>query len=187
MGRSIGIVLLLCIAVFSPTQSGAVSLELLGTVGIPSDVPGEERHNSVGRIATVIFGQAGTVSLGAGLGFDEFDNTHDSGSTSFNTLFFDIRVPVVHTKRFGLFGVIAPEYAVRRISFSKQVQASNSLIPSSESDGNLGLALGTGITFTLAGDWLSFVSTQKVHFIPTEVDGSAFFVVSFGIALSLSN
>jgi len=159
-------------------------LELLGTVGFPVEVPGDERHNSVGGVVAVIFGQAGSVFLGGGIGYDEFDNKHDDGGVSFNTLFLDIRVPFVRTGRFGLFGVIAPEYAVRKTSFSKQAQDSNPLIPSSESDGNLGLALGTGISFELAGDWLSFVSTQKVHFISTEVDGTVLFVVSFGIALS---
>jgi hypothetical protein len=161
-----------------------VSLELSGAVGFPTEVPNGAHHKSLGRVATVIFGPAGPFELGLSLGFNEFDNKNDAGSVAFTTLSFDLRVPFVRAKRFGFFGVIAPELAFRTFSFSKEAQASNSLIPRSQTDGNLGLALGTGISFGLAGEWLSLVSTQKVHFVSSEVDGNVLFVVSFGIALS---
>jgi hypothetical protein len=175
---------MLCIAAVSSTESRAISLELLGTIGFPVEVPGEDRENSFGGVGAVIFGQPGRVVMGGGVGYDKFDNKDDEGSVAFSTLFLDIRVPIVYRGRFGLFGVVAPEYAIRKTTYSKQTQASNPLIPSSESDGNFGLAIGTGFSFTLAGDWLRLVSTQKVHFISTEVDGTAFFAISLGLSLS---
>jgi len=184
MWRIAGILVLSCLGVLSPTNGSAVSLELSGAVGFPAEVPNGAHNNSLGRVATVIFGPAGPFELGVGIGNNEFDNKDDDGSVAFTTLSFDIRIPFVRAKNFGFFGVIAPELAVRKFSFSEGAQTANSLIPPSQSDGNLGLALGTGISFGLVGEWLSVVSTQKVHFVSAEVDGNVLFVVSFGIALS---
>ena len=176
--------MLVCLTLFYPNQSKAVSVELSGAVGSPIQVSGEQRHYSVGGIATVIFSQAGPFYLGGGIGYDKFDNKHDDGGVSFKTLFFEIRLPFVRTGRFRFFGVFAPEYAIQRTLFYKQSQGVNPPLPSSQWAGNVGLALGTGISLKLAGDWLSFVSTQKVHFIAADVDGTRLFVVNFGIALS---
>ena len=183
MWRTAGVLLLLCLGGLSSTEASEVSLELAGTVGFPVDVLDGDYQNSLGGVATVIFGPV-PFGVGAGIGYDEFKNKSDDGSVAFTTLFVDIRLPIVRAERLGVFGVVAPELAFTTISFSEEAQAANSLIPPSETDVNIGLALGTGVSLRLAGEWLSFISTQKVHFILDEAGSNMLFVVSFGIALS---
>ena len=176
--------LIFCLGTIMPASSSAASLEIAGSAGFPLEIPGDDRHNSLGFVGTVIFGDAGPFVLGAGIGKNSFQNKNNNGSKTFTTLYMDFRIPFVQRSGLSFFGVIAPEIVARSISFSQEARASNSLIPSSETDGNIGLALGTGFSVGLAGDWLSLVSTQKLHLILTEVSSSNYFVVSFGIALS---
>jgi len=183
--RSITVVILVvCLAAVVPSRVAAASLEVSGTLGFLSDNPGDQRDDSSGWLGNIMFGQAGPFVMGLGVGVNQFDNTGDAGGVTFRILSFDMRVPVVDANRFGLFIVMAPELAVSQTSFSKEARASNELIPANLSDTSLGLSLGTGFTVDLFGEWLSVVSTQKFHLIMTEVEGSALFVVSLGLAFS---
>jgi hypothetical protein len=187
MKRVACVALILCLGTINPAASSAASLELAGSVGLPLEIPGYDRHNSLGFVGTIVFGDAGPFVLGAGIGKDSFENKNDDGSSTFTTLYMDFRIPFVRRSGLSFFGVVAPEIVARSISYSQEAQAANSLIPSSETDGNLGLALGTGFSIGLAGEWLSLVSTQKLHMVWTDVSSSNFFVVSFGVALSNLN
>lgn len=184
MSRFVGIIVLSCLVVLSPSAGSTAALELSGTVGIPAEFPTNDHNYSLGRRASFIVGSAGPFDLGLRVGHNQFDSTNDESKVAFTTLAIDIRIPFVRAQRLVMFGVIAPELAIRTFKFSESAQAKNSLIPPGQSDLNFGLALGTGLSFDLVGEWLSLVTTQAVHFVSAEVEGNVLFVISFGVALS---
>jgi hypothetical protein len=172
------VVLIFSATVVAPLAAPASTLELAGTVGFPWE---DGVETSYGLTGVYVFTHPEPVELGLAYARYRFGNEANEGSVLWRTIGADLRLYFLPERRVEAFGVFGIGFAGITCYFSEAAQASNDLIPSSQSSLHFLTVLGTGQSMLLAGKSLRLVSTQKIHFVGEKT----FLVVSLGLRFSM--